>query len=93
MKFEYDSIMIIVNKFTKRTYFISFHKKISTEKIVYLFEWYIIANHEVLTKIIFDKNTWFRLKFWQIFIILKEIKTKMSTIKYLQTNKQIEQFN
>ena len=37
-EFEYDSIMIIVNKFTKKTYFISFHKKMSVEKVTYLFK-------------------------------------------------------
>ena len=63
-EFKYDSVIIIVNKFTKRAYFISFHKKMSTEKVAYLFKWYIIANHEVLTKIIFNKNIWFRSKFW-----------------------------
>ena len=38
MKFEYNSIMIIVNKFIKKMYFVSFHEKMNTEKIAYLFE-------------------------------------------------------
>ena len=63
MKFKYNSITIIVNKFTKRAYFVSFYKKMSTEKIAYLFKQYIIVNHEVFTKIIFNKNIKFKLKF------------------------------
>ena len=57
MKFKYNSIMIVVNKFTKRAYFVSFHEKMSAEKVAYLFKQHIIANHEVFTKIIFNKNT------------------------------------
>ena len=37
-EFEYDSIMIVVNKFMKKAYFISFHEKMSAEKVAYLFE-------------------------------------------------------
>jgi len=85
-EFEYDFIIIIVNRFTKRTYFISFHEKIRAEKVVYLFEWHIIANHEVSTEMISDRDTKFRSKFWQTSTTLKKIKTKMSTIEHSQTN-------
>ena len=63
IEFEYNSIMIVVDIFTKKTYFISFHEKMRAEKVVYLFEWHVIANHKIFTEIIFDKNTWFRSKF------------------------------
>ena len=33
------------------------------------------------------------MKFWQILTALKKIKTKMSMIKHLQMNEQIEWFN
>ena len=56
-KFEYDSIMIVVNKFTQKAYFVSFHEKISAEKVAYLFKQYIIANHKVSAEIIFNRNT------------------------------------
>ena len=92
-EFKYDSIMIVVNRFTKRTYFISFHEKMRVKKIVYLFEWYIITNHEVSTKIISDRNTRFRSKFWQTLTALKEIKTKMSTTEHSQTDDQTEKLN
>ena len=38
IEFKYNSIMIIVNRFTKRIYFVSFHEKMRVEKIIYLFE-------------------------------------------------------
>ena len=64
-----------------------------TEKVAYLFEQYIIANHEVFSEIISDRNIWFRSKFWQTFMTLKKIKMKMSTTKYSQMNEQIKWFN
>ena len=76
-RFKYDSIIIIVNRFTKKAYFISFHEKMRAEKIVYLFKQYIIANHEILTEIISDRNIRFRSKFWQTLTTLKEIKIKI----------------
>src|SRR5436190_8291225 len=85
--------MIIVNRFTKRTYFISFHEKMRAKKVIYLFEQHIIANHEVSTEVISDRDTQFRSKFWQTLTALKEIKTKMSTIEYSQTDDQIKKLN
>ena len=92
-EFKYDSIMIIVNKFTKKIYFILFHEKMKAEKIVYLFEQHIIANHKIFIKLISDRNIRFRSKIWQTLTALKEIKTKMNTIEHSQMNDQIERFN
>ena len=92
-KFKYDLIMIMMNKFIKKAYFVSFHEEMKTEKMIYLFEWHIIANHKVSTKMISDRDTQFKLKFWQTLTALKKIKTKMSTIEHLQTDDQIEQLN
>ena len=55
--------MIVMNRFIKRAYFVSFHEKMRAEKVTYLFKQHIIANHEVLTEIISDQDTRFRLKF------------------------------
>ena len=63
MKFKHDSIIIIVNKFIKKPYFVSFYEKMRAEKIAYLFKQHIIANHEVSTEIISNRDTQFRLKF------------------------------
>ena len=62
-EFKYDSIMIVVNRFTKKTYFISFHEEMKMNKVVYSFEQHSIANHEVFMKVISHRNTRFRSKF------------------------------
>ena len=92
-EFKYDSIMIVIDKFIKKTYFILFHKKIKAEKMIYLFEQHIITNHKIFMKVISDRNTQFRSKFWQTLTTLKEIKTKMSTTEHSQTDSQIKWLN
>ena len=92
-EFKYDSIMIVIDRFIKKAYFVSFYKEMRAEKVIYLFKQHIIANHKVSTEVISDRDTWFRLKFWQTLTALKEMKTKMSTIEYLQINDQIERLN
>ena len=62
-KFRYNSIMIVVNKFIKKAYFVSFYKKMRAENVIYLFKKYIIANHKISTEMIFNKNTQFKSKF------------------------------
>ena len=64
-----------------------------TEKVTYLFEQHIIANHKVSTEIISDRDIRFRSKFWQTLTTLKEIKTKISTTEHSQMNDQIKQLN
>ena len=62
-KFEYNSIMIVINKFTKKVYFVLFHEKMSAEKVAYLFKQHIVTNHKISAEIIFEKNIQFRSKF------------------------------
>ena len=93
IKFKYDSIMIVMNRFIKKMYFVLFHEKMKIEKVVYLFEQHIIANHEIFIKMIFNKNMQFKSKFWQTLTALKKMKTKMNTIKHSQTDDQIKQLN
>ena len=56
MKFKYNSIMIMMNRFTKRAYFISFHEKMKAEKVAYLFKQHIIANYKISAEIISDRD-------------------------------------
>jgi hypothetical protein len=44
----YDSIIVVINRFTKYAYFISYFKNFSAEDLVYIFYKYVIANYEFL---------------------------------------------
>ena len=48
--------MIVIDRFIKKVYFVSFHEKMRTEKMIYLFKQHIIINYEIFIKVISDKN-------------------------------------
>ena len=58
-KQEYDSIVIIIDKFTKWGYFITYIKKILVEDIVQIYIKEVFIKYGVLNKIILDKDTRF----------------------------------
>ena len=64
----YNSIFIIVNKFTKQGYFIAYIKEILVKDIVQVYVKEVFLRHGVLDKIILDKDMRFILIFQQIFI-------------------------
>ena len=60
---EYNSIFIIINKFTKWGYFIAYIKEILVEDIAQVYIKEVFSRHRVLDKIILDKDTRFILVF------------------------------
>ena len=56
---EYNSIFIIVNKFTKWGYFIAYIKEILAEDIVQVYIKEVFLKYGVLDKIILNKDTRF----------------------------------
>ena len=68
IKQKYNSIFIIIDKFTKWGYFIAYIKEILVEDIVQVYIKEVFLKYGVLDKIILDKDTRFILVFWQVFI-------------------------
>ena len=66
---EYDSIFIIIDKFTKQGYFIAYIKEILVKDIAQVYIKEVFLKYRVLNKIILDKDTRFILVFWQVFIV------------------------
>ena len=60
---EYNSIFIIVNKFTKWEYFIAYIKEILVEDIAQVYIKKVFLRHGVLDKIILNRDTRFILIF------------------------------
>ena len=60
---EYDSIFIIIDKFTKWGYFITYIKEILVKDIVQVYIKKVFTRYRVLNKIILDRNTKFILAF------------------------------
>jgi hypothetical protein len=59
----FDSILVIIDRFTKYGYFISYKESLLAEELAYAFNKYIIGNYEISKKIISDKDKLFILRF------------------------------
>ena len=59
----YNSILVIVNKFTKWGYFIVYKENISVEELLKVYIKEIFIKHRVLVKIILNKDIKFILAF------------------------------
>ena len=60
---EYNSIFIIVDKFTKWGYFITYTEEILVKDVAQVYVKEVFLRHRVLDKIILDKDTRFILIF------------------------------
>ena len=59
----YNNIFVIINRFTKFFYFIFYNENINAKQLAYTFLKHIVAIHNLLKKIIFDKEITFVFKF------------------------------
>ena len=60
---EYDSIFVIIDKFTKWGYFIAYTEEILAENIVQVYIKEVFLRHRVLAKIILNRDIRFILAF------------------------------
>jgi hypothetical protein len=63
IKVVFDSILVVINRFTKYGYFILYKESSLIEKLAYVFNKHIIGNHEISKEIISDKDKLFTLRF------------------------------
>jgi hypothetical protein len=85
-RIKYDSILVITDRLTKYIYIILYLKASTIEDLAYMFLRIIIANHSALEEMISDKDKFFILWFWKIFMVLLGIKQKLSISFYAQTD-------
>ena len=90
---KYDSIFVIMDKFTKQEYFIAYIEEILAEDVIQVYIKEVFLRHRVPDKIISDKDTRFILAFQQVFTAKQSIKTVALTAYYLQTDGQTERLN
>ena len=64
----YNSILVVVDKFTKWGYFIVYKESISAKELLKVYIKEVFIRHRILTKIILDRDIKFILVFWEIFV-------------------------
>jgi hypothetical protein len=73
---QYNSILVIIDRFTKFTYFLPYKEANSIDNLTYTFLQTIISNHSTLQEIISNRETVFTSNFWQLLIRQLSVKLK-----------------
>ena len=65
---HYNSILVIVDRFTKYAYFLPYKEASNVDKLIYAFLQIIISNYGTLQEIVLDRGIVFTSNFWQLLI-------------------------
>ena len=89
----YDSILVVVDKFTKMGHFIPTTEKTSAEGLAHLFRDNVWKLHGLPDSIISDRGPQFVAGIMKELNCMLGIKTKLSTVFHPQTDGQTERMN
>ena len=90
---DYDEILVMMNRFSKMTKFVSIRSKQTIEQLTYILIKELMITEKMSEFIVFDRNKLFVSKFWTILMIKLDIKKKIFTAFYSQTDEQIKRLN
>ena len=89
----YNVILVVCNQFTKMAYFITTTEKTSVEGLARLFQDQVWWLHRLPESIVLDREPQFIAEIIKELNEILEIKTKLSTAYYPQTDRQTERVN
>ena len=90
---SYDSILVIVDKFTKMVYYKPVKITIDVPGLAEVIINVVVRYHGLPDSIIIDRGSLFPLKFWSLLCNFLDIKRRLSTAFYPQTDGQTERQN
>jgi transposase InsO family protein len=88
-----DTILTVVDRFTKEGHFIPCRKDLTAEELADIFLNHIVRIHGLPSNIISDRDKLFTSKFWKSFTSILGIVPKLSTSFHPQTDGQTERLN
>ena len=88
-----NSIIVFVDRLSKRAHFRALHSTATVPEVAKLFFTMIFVNHGLLTIIISDRDTKFTSRFWKALFKLTDTRLAMSTMYHPQTDGQTERLN
>jgi RNase H-like domain found in reverse transcriptase/Reverse transcriptase (RNA-dependent DNA polymerase)/Integrase zinc binding domain/Chromo (CHRromatin Organisation MOdifier) domain/Domain of unknown function (DUF4939)/Retroviral aspartyl protease/Integrase core domain len=88
-----DSILVIVDRFTKMAHFIACSKTMSSPKLADLFIYHIVRLHGFPNNIVSDRGSIFTSQFWGSLLKNYGISQSISTAYHPQTDGQTERVN
>ena len=89
----FDAVMVVVDRFTKMSYFIPCNTTITSVQTARLFVDRIFALHGIPLEIVSDRGPQFTAQFWEKFTLLLGIKLCCSTAFNPQSDCQTERVN
>jgi hypothetical protein len=89
----YDSISVIVDRYTKIAHFIPCTETITAKRTAKLLMTYVFKLHGFPSEIISDRGPQFILRVWEFILKTLIIKKKLSTSYHPQTDGQTERTN
>jgi len=90
---DYDSILVVYNKFLKMSHFVAMIEKTIVEELARLFRDNMWKVHRLPESMILDKRPQFAVGLIKELNKMLGIETKLSTAYHLQTDRQIERTN
>ena len=90
---EYDSILMIMNKFIKYSHIIFFKKKFIAKQLETIILNRLIRYHEISRNIINDRDKLFTFNYWKTLIFLLNTRLRMSIVYHSQANDQTKRTN
>lgn len=88
-----DAVFTVVDRLSKRTYFLPTTTTVTATQLAQLFFDYVFANHGLPKAIVSDRDPRFTSKFWDSLFKLLDTKLSMSTAFHPQTDGQSERAN
>ena len=89
----YDSILVIVDRFTKMAHYVPCRKDIQAEGLADIFLREVVRLHGVPRSIVSDRGPILTSKFWSTLCYYLGVRRKLSTAYYPQTDGQTERQN
>lgn len=91
--YSYDSIFVVVDRFTKAAEFVPFRHSYTAEQLARVFLDRIVRHHGIPESIISDRDKLFTSNYWTTLLAAIGTKKKLSTAYHPQTDGQTERVN
>jgi hypothetical protein len=89
----YDSIMVIVDRLTKFSYYLPYRESTDAEELSYVFYRHIVSVHGLPTEILSDRGPTFAATFWQSLMARLGLNHRLTTAFRPQVDGQTERMN